>query len=94
MKKGSDILNPDKGIDINSYYYAYNKESILNELQIDIQTQIATYTPYTVSDVLCKAVKSKSTGKYILYILIYLASMNRIVAIGTNGEDSNIKIVD
>ena len=84
MKKGTDILNPDKGIDINSYYYKFNDAVVLADLERDITDQIHTYTPYRPLSVQCG---SKLVGeRYVISIVIRLTGEDEVVAVVSNAE--------
>ena len=90
MKKGTDILNPDKGIDINSYYYKFNDAVVLADLERDITDQIHTYTPYRPLSVQCG---SKLVGeRYVISIVIRLTGEAEVVAVVSNGEQSDYDV--
>jgi hypothetical protein len=57
MKKNTDVLNPDKGVDILSYKWQLNDSSIVNNIKNSIQTQISDYTNYTVLNIAVDVVK-------------------------------------
>ena len=91
MKPGTDPLNPEKGCDARSYYYQFKDSSVLQNLEIKIQEQIRKYTPYTVSNVVCRADKNKA-GNYILRIVISMSRSSAIV-ISTNGDRSAVNTI-
>lgn len=92
MQPGTDPLNMYKGIDINKYYYEFVDDAILLDLENDIKQQIADYTPYTVLNVICKAIKNK-LGKYILHTFISLREYGEIINVSTNGEKSELATI-
>jgi hypothetical protein len=57
MKKNTDVLNPDKGVDILSYKWQLNDSSVINNIKNSIQTQISDYTNYTVLNIAVDVVK-------------------------------------
>jgi len=93
MDKGTDELNPDKGIGIKDYYYEYTDDTILMNLENAIQDQISTYTPYTVANVICKAIKN-SKGDYILHVFISLSEILQIINVSTNGEKNELALME
>ena len=92
MEKGTDPLNPDKGVDIESYRYEFKDDSVLMQLQQIIQKQVSDYTPYTVTNVICKAVKNRYNN-YILHIFISISEFRNIINISTDGERSELGII-
>lgn len=50
MKPGTDVINPDKGINIRSYVWR-NDNSAVNELKAQIQMQVQKYTDIIMSNV-------------------------------------------
>ena len=92
MKPGTDPLNPSKGCDVRSYYYQIKDDTILQLLQTKISEQIAKYTPYTIRNVLCKAIKNRQ-GNYILHIAISLTNSSTVV-VSTDGEQSTLNLID
>lgn len=92
MEKGTDELNPDKGIDIAKYYYAIKEDSTLMQLETEIRDQIATYTPYEITNVICKGIKNK-IGKYILHVFVQLSDITDVVNVSTNGEDTQLAMM-
>lgn len=92
MAPGTDPLNPEKGINIKSYYYEFVDDSILIDLQNKIREQIADYTPYTVLNVIVKAIKAKSE-KYILHTFISLQEYQDIINVSTDGERSTLATI-
>lgn len=93
MKPGTDILNPDKGIDINSYYYQYTDKNVLNQLSNSIEDQINTYTTFDIKTVDCRAVKSKKDNKYYLCVMIYLFNYKDALLISTDGTSSAFDVL-
>lgn len=90
MKKNTDPLNPDKGVDINSYYYAFNDPVVLADLERKISDQIETYTPYQPLSVQCGSKWVRD--KYIISIIISLSGYSESVVIVSNGEQSDYDI--
>lgn len=90
MKKGTDVLNPDKGVDINSYYYEFNKQSTLMDLERIIIDQITQYTPYKPYVVNCSS--KLVDDKYIISIIITLQNQDDTIIIVSNGEESDFDI--
>lgn len=91
MKKGTDILNPDKGVDINSYYYAYNDPVVLADLERIINDQINRYTPYRPYTVNCGS--KFMVDRYILSIMISLQNADDKIIIVSNGEQSDFDVI-
>ena len=90
MKKETDILNPDKGIDINSYYFKFNDPVVLADLEREITDQIAKYTPYKPLNVQCG---SKLVGdRYVISIIMSLNGQDEVVAVVSNGEQSDYDV--
>lgn len=92
MEKGTDELNIDKGIDIKKYYYAIKEDSTLMQLETEIRNQISTYTPYEISNVICKGIKNKA-GKYILHVFVQLSDITEVVNVSTNGEETELAMM-
>lgn len=90
MKKGTDILNPNKGVDINSYYYAFNDPTVLSNLEREINDQIAMYTPYRPLYVNCGS--KLVDGKYIISIVMRLTGQDEIIAVVSNGDQSDYDV--
>lgn len=92
MKPGTDHLNPNKGCDARSYYYAIKEDSVLEKLQQEIIDQIAKYTPYTVRSVLCKASLNRS-HKWILHIMVMLIS-GQTAVVSTDADVSTLNLIN
>ena len=92
MKPGTDPLNPEKGCDARSYYYQFNDDNVLRNLETKINDQIRIYTPYTIQSVMCKAIRNRE-GNYILHIMVSLLN-DVTVAISTNGEASTLNLLN
>lgn len=92
MDKGTDELNPDKGVGIEDYYYEYKDDTVLMNLENEITDQITKYTPYNPTNVICKAIKN-SKGDYILHVFVSLSDILEIVNISTNGERSELALL-
>lgn len=92
MVPGTDPLNPEKGINIKKYYYEFTDDTILLDLENEIRDQIRDYTPYTVLNVACKAVKHES-GKYFLHTFLSLREFSDIINVSTNGESSDLATI-
>ena len=92
MDKGTDPLNPEKGVGITSYYYEYKDDTLLRDLENEIQNQISKYTPYSLVNVLCRAIKNKK-GDYILHIFLSFTTLNKIVNVSTNGEKTELALL-
>lgn len=92
MDPGTDPLNPEKGIGIKSYKYAYTDQTILSTLENNINTQIYKYTPYTLTNVMCKAIKNRK-GDYYLHVFISLNEINEIINVSTDGEKTELAIM-
>lgn len=92
MDPGTDDLNPGKGIGIKSYYYEYNDSTVLMTLENKIREQIATYTPYSLANIICKGIKD-SKGDFILHVFIMLRDIENIVNVSTNGEITELAVI-
>lgn len=92
MDPGTDPLNPEKGIGIKNYRYSYTDQTVLSTLENEIRTQIAKYTPYTLSNVMCKDIKNKK-GDHYLHVFISLQEINDIVNIATDGERTELAVM-
>ena len=92
MDKGTDELNPNKGIGIKDYYYEYKDDTVLMNLENEIRDQISTYTPYNVTNVICKAIKN-SKGDYILHVFVSLNEILEIINVSTNGEKNELALM-
>lgn len=90
MKKNTDPLNPDKGVDINSYYYAFNNVRVLSELETTITDQIDKYTPYKPIGVQCGS--KLVDGKYIISIVIHLRNYEETIVVVADGEQSDFEV--
>lgn len=89
MDPGTDSLNPEKGVGILSYKYAYDEQTVLIELENDIRNQVSNYTPYTLTNIICKSMKNKQ-NKSILHIFISLNELNEVINISTDGERTSL----
>lgn len=90
MKKNTDILNPNKGVDINSYYYAFNDARVLADLEREITDQIELYTPYRPLSVNCG---SKWVGdRYVISIVMYLRDQEETVVVVADGVHSDFDV--
>jgi hypothetical protein len=87
MHKGTDPLNSDKGVDINTYYYQFADDSVLTDIENEITNQIATYTPYRTQTVRCFTRKS-SDGNTVLCTMVSLIDEEIKLAVVTNGNAS------
>lgn len=92
MDPGTDHLNPEKGIGIRSYRYSYTDQTILSTLENEISRQISKYTPYTLVNIMCKAIKNRK-GDYYLHIFISLNEINEIINVSTDGEKTELAIM-
>lgn len=87
MKKGTDILNPDKGVDIRTYRFTNRGNTTLSSLEREIEDQINKYTPYQAGIVNCSEYQN-SDNEWIIKIIITLANMEDIIVVMSNGEES------
>ena len=92
MKPGSDPLNIEKGCDARSYYFQIKDDTVLSELQQNITNQISTYTPYSVRNVVCKAILNRN-HQWILHIVVVLID-GRSIVVSTNGDLSTLNLID
>ena len=92
MDPGTDPLNPAKGIGIKSYKYAYTDQVVLSRLENEIRNQISKYTPYTLINIMCKAIKNRK-GDYYLHVFISLNEINQIVNVSTDGEKTELAVI-
>ena len=92
MDPGTDPLNPEKGIGIRSYKYAYTDQTVLSNLENTISRQIGKYTPYTLVTVMCKAIKNRK-GDYYLHVFISLNEVNEIINVSTDGEKTELAVI-
>lgn len=93
MYKGTDPLNPDKGVGIENYKYDYADNGILINLENEISEQIRKYTPYLSAEIGCKAIKNVD-GDYILHVFIMLPNLETaVVDISTNGKGSSLALI-
>ena len=86
MKKGTDPLNPDKGIGIADYYYMFDEASDLMKLENQIYDQIITYTEYRPITVNCTS--KKVEGVKVLSVLISLKDFNEVLVVLSNGDNT------
>lgn len=91
MKPGTDLLNPNKGCDARSYYYAIKDDGIIQELQEKITDQISKYTPYVTRGVICKASLNRS-NKWILHIMIMLVN-GQTAVVSTDADVSTLNLI-
>lgn len=84
MKKGTDPLNPDKGVDINRFYYAFKDDVDVHALEQEIKDQVSTYTNYLINNVICQT--SKSGTKWVLHVILTIPPFQKALVISTNGD--------
>lgn len=87
MKKDTDQLNPDKGIDVNSYKHKFDDVIVLSELETKLTSQIEQYTPYTPAEI---NVRSK---KNVIFIMITLVDDDNVYMFQSDGENSSLDIL-
>ena len=87
MSKNTDALNPDKGVEINSYFPVTEDAAIISTIKEEISTQISKYTPFVPTDV---AVIIKSN---MLVIGITLQGYADVICISSDNKRTALDIL-